>query len=88
MKIQILLLWVASGMYVDTKCDRTFGVGISQLKSFVLFQITSYVYKKFEFNCVFRWIVSIFVGLFVFISQLIRYTRACSSYSEGDTIFK
>ena len=40
---QLLLLWLASFMSVDTKCDRKVGDGIGNLLLFVLSQKTSFV---------------------------------------------
>ena len=37
MQIQILLLQLAPGMSVDTKCDKKFDIGIRNLQSFVYF---------------------------------------------------
>ena len=37
MQIQILLLHLAPGMSVDTKCDKKFDIGMRNLYSFVLF---------------------------------------------------
>ena len=43
MQIQLLLLQLAPGMSVDTKCDKKFDIGIRNLKVFVLFKIMSFV---------------------------------------------
>ena len=46
MKNQILLLWLANGISVDTQCERNFDFRIRHFKLFVISQITSFVHKR------------------------------------------
>ena len=50
-RIQIMLLLLASSMSVDTKCDRKIGIGI---RNFLMCPLPDIVFrneKKFKINC-------------------------------------